>query len=76
VEKPGRSGKILGGFRYFQAAAARRALRYRVKGACRSQASVCSANLRNFEALEMIVKKINAEQLSALTCLGGAWSSA
>jgi hypothetical protein len=31
--------------------------------------------LRNFEALEMIVKKLDAEQLPALACLGGAWAS-
>jgi hypothetical protein len=54
---------------------AARALRYGVRGACLSETSLCSANLRNFEALEMIVKKLDSEQLSALACLGGAWAS-
>ena len=52
-----------------------RALRYGVRGACALEKSLCAANMRNFEELEPIVKKLGADELPALACLGSAWAS-
>jgi hypothetical protein len=54
---------------------AARALRYGTRGACALTSALCDAHLRNFEALDAVVKTLDADALPALACLGNAWAT-